>query len=189
MSQVQLDALITAAVKVVESDAGLRELFDRLNAIYWHGRCGVEVVEWGDSGMHPKLAGEYLIDSKTIQINPNLRPNARGLVQTLIHEMCHYFYLGHGEDFLAELDRLSSLGCDLAAEDAAIYRKGSRIRDECESILDGWANAEGSVPNDLDRVYGYLSDRLGWEENELHDELSGEALSQLIRESNARYAQ
>ena len=119
----------------------LNRMFAQLNAEFFAGRLPEYSVIFSAQIRGPKKGQS---DSKErIQLAKEIADDPKLLRRTLIHEMCHHGCPGHGKTFIAELDRLATLGEEWAAEEAEEYRKKAiswnDLMRETKQSLEEWA--------------------------------------------------
>lgn len=95
------------------SDPSLRRCFHRFNRLYFGGRLPENTILFfeaceGHLGLCEPLDDEEWL----IRIDPALRFSDRLWKVTLLHELAHLHtgITNHGRKFLAEIDRLYSIG-------------------------------------------------------------------------------
>ncbi|HOP08176.1 MAG TPA: SprT-like domain-containing protein [candidate division Zixibacteria bacterium] len=108
------------------SEAGLREMFDRFNDLYFEGQLPRVKIEYSDRML---AAGMYLPSAKIIRIGRryhNLYPEE--LADTLKHEMIHIIHIKHDAAFKAEARRI---GASIRARSHPDLRRPPKYVYEC----------------------------------------------------------
>jgi hypothetical protein len=107
-----------AAAALGKFSARYQRLYDDLNADGFDGalpQCTVVVRSWTDFLLEARRRGSLRLQAyckpsfKRIEISDALAGRWHGQVErVLLHEICHFRVLGHGDDFQAELRRMAT---------------------------------------------------------------------------------
>lgn len=149
---------------IVDNDF-LRSLFDEYNDKYFDGRLSVDKIGWSNRKTTLRAVAcydDWRNGLKWIEINPLLKgyPNKDTFRDLIVHEMIHLMYMGHGQDFQNEMNRLNStfnLHVTITAEGDILKDLEAYRNDRLDARADKIKNNVNKP--ELQSIYDRLNDK------------------------------